>query len=170
MREEYKPITGYENLYLISNFGNVYSLRRKKQLRKHLTKKGYLKVTLCDNKKRKSITVHRLVAIEFVENIKNKPCVNHVDGIKTNNNFKNLEWVTESENTQHAYDNNLIKKPKGERHPLSKLNKNKVYTIAFLIFHTKVSTLNISRIYNVHRDTIWSIKSKRNWRHLNIIG
>jgi hypothetical protein len=73
------------------------------------SKDGYLKVTLrLDNNLRKTFSVHRLVALAFVLNTENKPTVNHIDGVKSNNVSCNLEWATRSEQTQHAWDNNLI--------------------------------------------------------------
>jgi hypothetical protein len=63
---------------------------------------GYKRHLLSNCKTRKQFLVHRLVAQCFCENKDNKPEVNHIDGDKTNNEAKNLEWVTARENTQHA--------------------------------------------------------------------
>ena len=68
----------------------------------------YKTVSYMENGKQKQIAVHRLVALAFLPNPENKPEVNHIDGDKSNNNVSNLEWVTRSENTQHAYDTKLI--------------------------------------------------------------
>lgn len=57
----------------------------------------------------KFVKIHRLVAETFILNPLGKPCVNHIDGNKLNNNVNNLEWVTISENTMHAYKNGLLK-------------------------------------------------------------
>jgi hypothetical protein len=109
-----KKISGYEDYYEIDINGNVYSVERfvkkwdglrkiercfKKQ---SLCNSGYLRVNLSKNGSNKKHLVHRLVAIEFIENPFNKSYVNHKDGNKLNNNASNLEWVTKSENTIHA--------------------------------------------------------------------
>lgn len=132
MIEQWKPIEGYEDLYEISNLGNVKSLPKtrgccvggEKILKQNYSKYGYMLVMLCKNGKPQSFAVHRLVAKAFIPNPENKPQVNHIDGNKENNNLTNLEWCTASENTKHAYDNNLKKgawlgKNDGE-HPNSK--------------------------------------------------
>lgn len=63
----------------------------------------YLSVNLSIKGKQKRFNIHRLVATLFLENAGNKPCVNHIDGDKTNNSCTNLEWVTYSENAKHAF-------------------------------------------------------------------
>ena len=114
MREEWKDIKGYEGLYQVSNLGRIKSLPKKIKMRNQYTekemilkqetdKRGYARITLCkENEKHKQAQVHRLVAIAFIPNKKNKPQINHKDGNKLNNNVDNLEWVTAKENTQHA--------------------------------------------------------------------
>lgn len=68
----------------------------------------YKHVVVSVDNKRKSILVHRLVALAFIPNPDNLPCVNHKDGNKHNNNVSNLEWCTRSHNTQHALINGLL--------------------------------------------------------------
>lgn len=113
MAKEKFIILDFNTNYAVSNFGNVMNINTKKILSPQ--DKGYLFVTLHNvsntrNKKgyRKQYRIHRLVAKYFIDNPDNKPYVNHKDGNKHNNNVDNLEWVTESENTQHAYKNKLI--------------------------------------------------------------
>jgi len=76
----------------------------KEKILSMFTIKGYLTVNLVNRGKRKSVRVHRLVAKAFIENGENKPCVNHEDGVKTNNNVNNLSWCTYSENEKHSYN------------------------------------------------------------------
>lgn len=81
--------------------------RKGRILKGQLTKQGYEKVNLYKARKMRSFVVHRLVAINFIDNVENKPEVNHIDGNKLNNKANNLEWVTSSENQIHAYKNEL---------------------------------------------------------------
>lgn len=114
-QEIWKDIEGYEGYYKISNLGNVKSIPRNGTIKKEkiLTpvknQDGYLKVLLSKNGKRKSVSIHRLVANAFIKNNLNKLTVNHKDGNKLNNKISNLEWATHKEQTNHAYKNNLIK-------------------------------------------------------------
>lgn len=125
-------LKGFEGNYQIDTNGNVYSLlKNKKQLKltKHNGKQPYYYVTLRKNGKSYKRLVHRLVAETFIENPNNKNQVNHKDGNVHNNSVENLEWVTNAENTQHAYDTFLnVNKQlhilyKGEIHSLSKWAK-----------------------------------------------
>lgn len=102
--EIYKDIIGYEGIYQISNLGNVKSLKYNKEriLNKELSK-GYYRFSLCLNNKTTHFLSHRLVALHFIDNSLNKPCVNHKDGNKLNNSIDNLEWCTHSENENHSY-------------------------------------------------------------------
>lgn len=111
MLEIWKDIGGYEGLYQVSNLGRVKSLfRYKKILKGNVVSGGYIQVQLCKRGKATNYLIHRIVAFAFLNNSDNKPCVNHIDGNKTNNSPDNLEWVTYSENEFHSY-NVLGKKP-----------------------------------------------------------
>ena len=123
--EIWKDIIGYEGIYQVSNLGNVKSFHNSKinngfVLKPSKSKKGYLIVYLSKNSIMKSIKIHRLVAIAFIENKSNKPQVNHINGNKTDNNVNNLEWVTNSENMLHAYSNGLMFFSEKRRNSLNK--------------------------------------------------
>ena len=93
-------INGYEN-YLIYPSGKVYSKVSKIYLSVFDHGTGYLKVVLYKDGIQKNHSIHRLLAIHFIENPDNKPEVDHWDGNKTNNKLNNLRWVTHSENNQN---------------------------------------------------------------------
>ena len=96
--------------YLISDKGEIFSTRLGRNISQNKDNCGYLVVTLrLDVCKRKTYKVHRLVAKTFIPNPERKPTVNHKDGNKLNNHVENLEWMTRSEQVQHAWDNGLIK-------------------------------------------------------------
>ena len=100
--------------YEVSNFGTVrrdpkskYNQKAKSCVQPYVNNKGYLCVNLYKNSKVYKFQVHRLVAIYFVPNPNNYPCVNHIDGVKLNNDIPNLEWCTHQQNMQHAWDTGL---------------------------------------------------------------
>ena len=91
-------IVGYED-YLIYDDGRVWSkIGKGRFLKPHVNNRDYLQVCLCNNGKRKFMRIHRLVALHYIENPKNKPEVDHWDNNKQNNNISNLRWATSSEN------------------------------------------------------------------------
>lgn len=124
-QEKWKDIIHYNGVYLISNIGNVKNTITNKVLRIKYKKKGYAFVGLSRDGNVKYHHVHRLVAIAFISNPNNKPCVNHKNGIKHNNGVDNLEWVTHKENMYHAIKTGLIdfksrKYNEGKEHPRNK--------------------------------------------------
>lgn len=134
--EEFRPVKGYEGLYEVSNYWRVKSLpkvvgrgvRAGHLLKLRVSGFGYVMCDLCNNYKKFNASVHRLVAEAFIDNPDNKPCVNHIDGDKSNNHVTNLEWCTYSENMKHAYDHDLYprKRKPYERKPLSDEQKKRI--------------------------------------------
>lgn len=120
MKEIWKPVVGYENLYEVSNFGRVKSLPRNSTvkyariLKSHTNRYGYLHVNLYKNNKRKDFLVHRLVAEAFIPNPDNLPVVNHKDENPSNNFSTNLEWCT------YEYNINYGTSQQRKSHKLSK--------------------------------------------------
>jgi hypothetical protein len=120
--EIWKEIPGYEGYYEISTTGRVRGLERKVfdkkgrgriatavLLKTRNNNRGYEEVRLSRNGKTSTTFVHILVAQTYLSNPLNKKYVNHKNGDKMDNRMENLEWVTHSENVQHAYQMGLIK-------------------------------------------------------------
>jgi hypothetical protein len=103
-----QTIKDFEN-YLITKDGDIYRNITYTKLKCSSDKNGYLKIRLLNKSGRKSMFLHRLLAIQFIPNPLNKPFINHIDGNKSNNKLNNLEWCTHKENMKHAWDNNLYK-------------------------------------------------------------
>jgi hypothetical protein len=99
-----KEINNYTN-YLIYSDGKVYSKKRKKFLKQDITS-SYARVTLCNEAGAKRFSVHRLVALHFIDNLENKPDINHIDSNRLNNDISNLEWCSHSENMKHCHQKN----------------------------------------------------------------
>lgn len=172
-KEIWKDIKGYEGLYQISNLGDVKSLERV-SIQSHLLpelilkqgKSRYRQVELCDKYgKATSKLVHRLVALNHIDNPENKPCVNHIDGDKWNNRNDNLEWCTYRENNIHAYKNGLSKPPMknkhGSKHVAAKKieinciengNKELFHSIIEAALYLKTKPQNISRVLTGKRN------------------
>lgn len=102
--EIFRPIATYEALYQVSNLGRVkrsYKNGKTKILNHFLNTNGYHRVDLCKNGERKTMQVHRLVALVFLPNPDNKTEVDHIDLNKNNNQADNLRWATQSENNKN---------------------------------------------------------------------
>lgn len=142
MRLIVKNLMGYEGLYLIDSIGNVVSCPRQqgsrfvsqyKILGTKINRLGYKEVALSKDGKTKTVLLHRLIAMHFVDNPANLPCVNHINGIKTDNRIENLEWCTRSQNTKHAYDNNLGGFRDYANAGIKAMNENMQYVVVILV-------------------------------------
>ncbi len=116
--EIWKDLAGFEEYYKISNTGRIirkeryakwgnrdsYTYIKEKELKYTHDKDGYLKTSFRINGEKFYKRVHILVAQTFIENPNSFPVVNHKNGIKDDNRVDNLEWVTVSYNTRHAFD------------------------------------------------------------------
>lgn len=157
------------NKYEVSNKGLVRTISEKKimSIRFH---RGYLSTQLMSiTGKSAEFRIHRLVAYEFVEGYQDGLVVNHKDGIKTNNDYRNLEWVTQLENVHHANDTGLVNHINGERVNTAILSNDEVRRICNVLKKTNGNiklALYEARIYNdkVTIDMIRKIKNKETWK------
>ena len=163
MIEEYRKLREYP-MYRIYNTGRIYSEYSKKFLKRFDDNSGYLQVTLFsgNNRGRKTIKVHILVARAFIPNPYNLPEVNHINCNKYDNRVSNLEWVSKHDNMLHA-----SKYSYKNRESLSPLNKDKVKLIPSLLEYG-FSIKLIATLYKVGHVTIRNIIQKKTWKHLNL--
>ena len=168
MKEIWREIAGYAGIYSVSNLGRV---RRDKPYRSttmgRILKpqhdgKGYLMVGLYLDGLQSKWRVHRLVATTFCGPRMDR-CINHKDGDKHNNREDNLEFVTFSENTIHAYENGLIKTPPSERCSATKLTKLQVERVCWEYAHG-FSQAVIAKAFNVSQTAISKIILRKTWK------
>ena len=110
MEEIWRQMAGREK-FLVSSRGRIARKDNGHIFPPQINHEGYYQCGLCENGKGFLVKCHREVAKAFIENPYNKPCVNHIDGNKLNNDVSNLEWCTHKENSLHAV-RVLGKKPK----------------------------------------------------------
>lgn len=155
-KEIWKDVVGYEGLYKVSNFGNVYSCRAGRNLKPGNHRDGYRFVILTKNKSKKYETVHRLVAEAFIPNPNDLPVINHKDENPSNNNVNNLEWCTQQYNA--TYNNVHIKRNSAFRKTIyaynNKGNLHGVYSSAKDIADgLNMTKSNISTVCNSNYKT-----------------
>jgi len=147
--KEVKNFSKYE----VNEFGNVRHKKLKKILSPYIGSNGYYKISMWTNdRKRKRVALHRIVADVFCNNPYNKSQVNHIDGNKLNNNACNLEWCTPSENIQHSISNGL------------RVNKRGTFSIAKNISY-RINGNNIKEyvvhVYRNHKKKIKTFSCKK---------
>ena len=175
MKEEWRDILGAEGLYEVSNIGRVRSVDRviersnglKHTVRSRVLKpapdsRGYYRCGIMINKKLVTKKVHRLVAEAFCEG-DHSLTVDHINGIKSDNNASNLEWVTRAENVRRAVKNGLIIVPKTER----KVNLEQVLTIKTFL-KNGWGPKKISDHMGVSIHICKDISRNRTWTHVRI--
>lgn len=170
--EEWRWIQGFEGKYEISNFGRVkshYRLDGPRIKKGVVDPRGYVAI-VTGAKPRRLFRIHRLVAQAFIPNPHNFNEVNHIDGVKGNNHYSNLEWCTRSQNCKHSYDTGLKRHiaRKGEASHFAKMTADQVLEIRMLYSYGTVDNTfsEIARRYNVYPSTIRAIVTRQSWSHI----
>ena len=165
---ELKYIVEYPR-YAASPDGKIYSFNTNRFLKQSTKPSGYKQVSLSKHNIVKSIMVHRIIASLFCEKRPGCNQVNHKDGNKGNNHYKNLEWVTAKENNTHALETGL-KKPgyigPGEDNPSAKISE----VIVEDIIKRKMAgarNIDIADFYDLNRNTINQILAGNTWKHVS---
>ena len=166
-KEIWKDVPGYEGHYQVSNLGRVKSLPRTFFGRTYRGKilsptiaRNYHHVLFSVNSNKKTLKVHRLVALAFLG--ESDLQVNHKNGIKTDNRLENLEYCTQSENMNHAVEMGVIKRGKDVN--TNKLNENDVMKIKY--GHHNLPQKEIAKLYGVTPASISSIRLGKTWKHI----
>lgn len=164
IKEVWKPVKGFKGVYIVSNHGNLKSLDREfvdsigrrrpvKGINKSCwsDKDGYIVSRISYKGKTHICKLHRLVAEAFIPNIENKPCVNHINGFKSDNEVSNLEWVTVKENNIHAHDLVWRAYDKGTKLP------DKDIVSVYNMFISGDAVSKISKDFNLTLTHVYSI-------------
>lgn len=177
--ENWKKIPKYP-LYEASNLGNIKTFNWKNQGKEKIMKpaldgSGYLRTMLMnENGKFDTIKVHRIIAQTFIENPLNKPQVNHLNCVKTDNRVINLEWATASENQIHAYKEQR-RNNRGENNPATSLKDKDVLDIRSKYTYGRkggkpingqVTKGMLAKEYGVGVHVIKEIVTNNTWKHL----
>jgi hypothetical protein len=144
-----KKIIDYPGYYA-TNEGDIYSEISDKNISTWVDNVGYKQCILYRDKKRCYKRVHRLIAETLIPNPNKYKQVNHIDGDKLNNHVENLEWTTNSKNTQHGYDNNLY-------HSTKRSIEINVYDLDNKFINTYKSIRQASEDLSVNRKTLSAI-------------
>ncbi len=156
--------------YIVSDRGNVISFHREDAgiiitLDPAENHKGYFMVSLQKNNRKKWYSIHRLVALHFIENPKQLPIVHHIDGDKKNNRVENLQWCDNTFNITESFKNGRIAL-KGSRHPNAKLNENSVRDIRTNFDGHKFDYQYFASKYCVSVDAIVKVIKREHWKHV----
>lgn len=173
--ENWLPVDGWNGKYFISDLGRFKSLKGKFKL-KHpsgyitpgtVDSLGYCVVTLRRPDQKERFRVHTIVGNHFIEKPRDGKayCINHKNGIKTDNRAVNLEWLTKGDNIRHAVETGLMN-IKGERHPLSKLTSQKVLEIRRLRSEG-MGCKEIAGQFGISRRHVGDVANGVNWGWLH---
>lgn len=170
--EMWKIAPKFNRYIAVSNMGRIaitaiYPSYRRGQLVKQTTgNDGYVYFYISLNRRTYRKSSHRAIASAFFGICPEGKEVNHIDGNKKNNTISNLEYVTRSENHQHAFDMLGRKSPIGEKNGSSKLTTTEVVLIRKLYDSGNYSFSNLANKFSVTKMSISKIVHRKTWRHI----
>ena len=169
MEPIWRPIPDFEGLYEVSSDGRIRSVGRRigavvgRIMKPHSDRDGYQRVELRKDHQRIVVRIHRVVAKVFIGECPRDKQVDHVDGIKTNNDYSNLEYVTSIENLRRATVLGL--KAKGERNGASHLTKSEIILVRTLSTQG-IEGKEISAMTGISTSHVSSIINRKAWKHV----
>lgn len=168
MKEKWKKITFFKNDYYVSNKGRI---KGTKILKPSFARRGYEKITLSGGTtKRKSITIHRLVAETFIGPRPKGFHINHKNANKSDNSVENLEYIHPKEHQKRTSKMGLMLH--GEKHHKAKLSEKEAKEILSLGWNNSkkgISLKKISEMYGISVASAWSLLKRKSWKHISTI-
>lgn len=178
-KEIWKDIPNFEDRYRVSNLGRVRSkdwiiirgdglpyTNRGQLLTQTKNTDGYPTVCMKKGDIKKTVTVHRIVGLLFVDNPNNNPLVLHKDGTKDNNIHFNLYWGTHSDNHYDAVRHGTHPRNRGENNGHSKLTREDVLMARRLLDTGKYTHQQIGNTLGVSTTLITMIRNRKRWGHI----
>ena len=165
----WKPVTGYESEYLVSDKGDIKRIKSSRGavvgrlLKPYLNSNGYFYITLSKSGTQNDFLLHKIVATAFFG--ESELQINHKNGNKKDNSVDNLEYVTPSENLLHA--TRTLHKRSGANHWNSRLKESDVLQILSLR-KSGLTHEQIAKAFSVSRTTISEILLGKKWQHLSV--
>jgi len=171
--EEWRPVVGWEGVYSISNLGEIRRTKPSSQSRykniigERMTK-GYVRFNLVDVTRQERVMAHRVVLSAFVGPCPTGHECNHKNGKRDDNRLENLEWVTPSNNTRHAWNslpNKRKNQPRGEKSPNARFFERDVREIRRRC-DSGESVRGVARSLGASRCAVGNIAKRISWRHI----
>lgn len=180
-KEIWKPVLGWEKLYMVSSYGRIKRLNREiidrlgypksfkeKILTPHKTRDGYLIITLTCQIKKDALLVHRLVAFSFIKKVKGKDKVLHKNNIKTDNHYFNLKWGTQQENMIEAYADGLVNTRFAWESKNTKHNR-RLFMQAYRLYEQGNNPFKVARIMGIPTARHWVKRYIKNKDKIDIL-
>lgn len=164
MKKRWRKIKGYANLYMVSDAGEIMSVKTGKIKKQFINNSGYRIMRLHKSNVVKNVLPHRITATEFIANPDKLPYVNHKNGIKTDNRVENLEWCTPTQNSLHSY---RMRRERGETWRMYPGEENFAAKItaadAMFIFESGLEPIILAHIFGITTSVVHHIRTGRSW-------